>query len=145
MVLASDNLTYLPTPELTIREQPFHTKHLPASYVSRPYTLSSRQFNTLMDLNHFDYDMCYIPGAKNVVADDRLSRRADHNTSQAALLVTEITDAGHVSEDHVQEDHVQKDHVQEDHVQEDHVQQDHVQEDHVQEDHVQEGHVPAVN
>jgi hypothetical protein len=38
MVLASDNLTYLPTPQLTTREQPFHTKHLPASYISRPYT-----------------------------------------------------------------------------------------------------------
>jgi hypothetical protein len=37
MVLASDNLTYLPTPQLTTREQPFHTKHLPASYISRPY------------------------------------------------------------------------------------------------------------
>jgi hypothetical protein len=40
MVLASDNLTCLPTPQLTIREQPFHTKHLPASYISRPYTIS---------------------------------------------------------------------------------------------------------
>ena len=39
MVLASDNLTYLPTPQLTTREQPFHTKHLPASYISRPYTI----------------------------------------------------------------------------------------------------------
>jgi hypothetical protein len=37
MVLASDNLTYLPTPQTTTREQPFHTKHLPASYISRPY------------------------------------------------------------------------------------------------------------
>jgi hypothetical protein len=37
VVLASDNLTYLPTPQLTTREQPFHTKHLPASYISRPY------------------------------------------------------------------------------------------------------------
>jgi hypothetical protein len=39
MVLASDNLTYLPTPQLTIREQPFHTTHLPTSYISRPYTI----------------------------------------------------------------------------------------------------------
>jgi hypothetical protein len=39
VVLASDNLTYLPTPQLTTREQPFHTKHLPASYISRPYTI----------------------------------------------------------------------------------------------------------
>jgi hypothetical protein len=39
MVLASDNLTYLPTPQTTTREQPFHTKHLPASYISRPYTI----------------------------------------------------------------------------------------------------------
>jgi hypothetical protein len=61
---------------------------------------------------------------KNVVA-DRLSRRADHNTSEAALLAT---DARHVQEDHVQE----KDHGQEDHVQEDDVQE---------EDHVQEGHM----
>jgi hypothetical protein len=38
-VLASDNLTYLPTPQTTTREQPFHTKHLPASYISRPYTI----------------------------------------------------------------------------------------------------------
>jgi hypothetical protein len=37
VVLASDNLTYLPTPQLTTREQPFHIKHLPASYYSRPY------------------------------------------------------------------------------------------------------------
>jgi hypothetical protein len=84
-----------------------------------------------MDLNHFDYDIRYIPGAKNVVA-DRLSRRADHNTRQAALLVTEITDAGQMSEDHAQqEDHEQQDHVQQDHVQQDHVQQDHVQQNHV--------------
>jgi hypothetical protein len=39
VVLASDNLTYLPTPQLTTREQPSHTKHLPASYSSRPYTI----------------------------------------------------------------------------------------------------------
>jgi hypothetical protein len=39
VVLASDNLTYLPTPQLTTREQPFHTKHLQASYISRPYTI----------------------------------------------------------------------------------------------------------
>jgi hypothetical protein len=39
MVLAGDNLTYLPTPQLTTCEQPFHTKHLPASYISRPYTI----------------------------------------------------------------------------------------------------------
>jgi hypothetical protein len=37
VVLASDNLTYVPTPQLTTREQPFHTKHLPAGYISRPY------------------------------------------------------------------------------------------------------------
>jgi hypothetical protein len=39
VVLASDNLTYLPTPQLTTREQPFHIKHVPASYISRPYTI----------------------------------------------------------------------------------------------------------
>jgi hypothetical protein len=39
VVLASDNLTYLPTPQPTTREQPFHTKHLPASYISLPYTI----------------------------------------------------------------------------------------------------------
>jgi hypothetical protein len=116
------------------------TDHRTLERILKQRTLSSRQFNTLMDLNHFDYDIRYIPGAKNVIA-DRVSRRADHNTSQAALLVTEITDAGHVSEDLVQEDHVQDNHVQEDHVQEDHLQEDHVQEDHVQEDHVEEDHV----
>jgi hypothetical protein len=41
VLLASDNLTYLPTPKLTTRKQPFHTKHLPASYISRPYTVES--------------------------------------------------------------------------------------------------------
>jgi hypothetical protein len=65
------------------------TDHRALERILKQRTLSSRQFNTLMDLNHFDYDIRYIPGAKNVVA-DRLSRRADHNTSQAALLVTEI-------------------------------------------------------
>jgi hypothetical protein len=39
VVLASDNLTHLPTPQLTTREQTFHRKHLPASYNSRPYTI----------------------------------------------------------------------------------------------------------
>jgi hypothetical protein len=101
------------------------TDHRALERILKQQTLFSRQFNTLMDLNHFDYDICYIPRVKNVVA-NRLSRRADHNTSQAALLVTEITDVGHVSEDHVQEDHVQEDHVQEGHVQEDHVQEGHV-------------------
>jgi hypothetical protein len=114
--------------------------HRALERILKQRTLSSRQFNTLMDLNHFDYDIRYIPGAKNVVA-DQLSRRADHNTSQAALLITEITDVGHMSEDHVQEAHMLEDHVQADHVQEDHVQEDQVQEDHVQEDHVQEDHV----
>jgi hypothetical protein len=42
VVLASDNLTYLPTPQLTTREQPFHTEHLSASYISRPYTWEGR-------------------------------------------------------------------------------------------------------
>jgi hypothetical protein len=37
VVLTSDNPTYLPTPQTTTREQPFHTKHLPASYIDRPY------------------------------------------------------------------------------------------------------------
>jgi hypothetical protein len=65
-----------------------------------------------MDLNHFDYDIHFISEAENMVA-DRLSRQADHNTSHAALLITEITDVGHVTEDHVQEDHVQGSHVTE--------------------------------
>jgi hypothetical protein len=101
------------------------TDHCALERILKQWTLSSHQFNTLMDLNHFDYDIRYIPGAKNVVA-DRLSPRADHNTSQAALLATEITDVSHMSEHHVQEDYVQEDHVQEDHVQEDHVQEGHV-------------------
>jgi hypothetical protein len=121
--------------------------------ILKPWTVSLRQFNTLMDLNNFDYDIRYISGAKNVVA-DRLSRRTDHNTSQAALLATGVShvledhvekdhvqDEDHVQEVHVQEDQVQADHVQEDQVQADHVQEDHVQEDYVQEDHVQEDHV----
>jgi hypothetical protein len=47
MVLASDNLTYLPTPQPTTREQLFHTKHLPASYISRPYTYIRRHLTSL--------------------------------------------------------------------------------------------------
>jgi hypothetical protein len=56
------------------------TDHHALERIVKQRSLFSRQFNTLMDLNHFDYDICYIQGAKNVVA-DRLSRRADHNTS----------------------------------------------------------------
>jgi hypothetical protein len=117
------------------------TDHRALKRILKQRTLSSRQFNTLMDLNHFHYDIRYNPGAKNVVA-DRLSRRADHNTIQAALLVTEITDAGQMSEDKAQqEDHEQQDHVQQDHGQEDYGQQDHGQEDHVQQGQVQQDHV----
>jgi hypothetical protein len=50
-----------------------------------------------MNLNHFDCEIHYILAAKNVVA-DRLRRRDDQNTSQAALIVT---DTRHMQEDHV--------------------------------------------
>jgi hypothetical protein len=49
------------------------TDHHGLERILKQRTLSSRQFNTLIDLNHFNYDIRYIPGAKNVVA-DRLSR-----------------------------------------------------------------------
>jgi hypothetical protein len=43
VVLASDNLTGLPTPQLTTRKQSFHTKHLPASYISRSYRFDDKE------------------------------------------------------------------------------------------------------
>jgi hypothetical protein len=116
------------------------TDHRTLEHTLKERTLSSSRFNTVMDLNHVGYGIRYIPGAQNGVG-DRLSRRANHNCSQAALPVTEITDAGHVGEAHVLEDDVQEDHMQEDHVQEDQVQEDHVRDDHVREDHVLEDHV----
>jgi hypothetical protein len=42
--------------------------HRALERILKQRTLSSHQFNTLMDLNHFDYNIRYIPGAKNVVA-----------------------------------------------------------------------------
>jgi hypothetical protein len=52
MVLASDNLTYyLPTPQLTTREQPFYTKHLPASYICRPYNKAVKESTPYEDIH----------------------------------------------------------------------------------------------
>jgi hypothetical protein len=43
------------------------TDHRVLERILKKRTLSSRQFNMLMDLNHFDYDIRYILGAKNLV------------------------------------------------------------------------------
>ena len=54
-----------------------HTDHRALEEILRQKTLSSRQFGALIALGQFEYDIKYIKGAKNVVA-DRLSRRADY-------------------------------------------------------------------
>ena len=54
-----------------------HTDHRSLEQILKQRSLSSRQFGALLALSSFDYDIKYIRGAKNVVA-DRLSRRADH-------------------------------------------------------------------
>jgi hypothetical protein len=44
------------------------TDHHALEHILKQPTLTSRQFNTLMDLDFFDYNICNILGAKNVVA-----------------------------------------------------------------------------
>jgi hypothetical protein len=81
-----------------------HTDHRALEQILKQRTLSSRQFGALLALSNFDYDIKYIRGAKNVVA-DRLSRRADYEAQEYALgsqveemaflsTVEEATEAG---------------------------------------------------
>jgi hypothetical protein len=67
-----------------------HTDHRSLEQILKQRTLSSRQFGALLALSNFDYDIKYIRGAKNVVA-DRLSRRADFDETNS-MLNTQVID-----------------------------------------------------
>jgi hypothetical protein len=95
MVLASDNLTYLPTPQLTTREQPFHTKHLPASYISRPYNNLQFEENDHVDESKGpdDQSRALVLGSVPQTSSVNYHRRSpvpNANEEQSSLL-TEIS------------------------------------------------------
>jgi hypothetical protein len=46
-----------------------YTDHQVLEQILKQNTLSSRQFGALFTLTNFDYDIKYIKGAKNIVAD----------------------------------------------------------------------------
>jgi hypothetical protein len=67
-----------------------YTDHKALTHILKQQHLSSRQVKHLSDLQHFDYTINYLKGAKNIVA-DRLSRRSDYelNSLLAELTVIE--------------------------------------------------------
>lgn len=70
-----------------------NTDHRALEQILKQKTLSSRQFGALLALSNFDYDIKYIRGAKNVVA-DRLSRRADYCHEDSLLSMRVIGGEG---------------------------------------------------
>ena len=74
-----------------------YSDHRLLKRILKQRTLSSCQFATLTELGQFDYDIRYIKGARNIVA-DRLSRRTDHEvdeeyiTSISSCFLTETTE-----------------------------------------------------
>jgi hypothetical protein len=46
-----------------------HTDHRALEQILQQRSLSSRQFRTLAALSGFDYDIKYVMGASNVIAD----------------------------------------------------------------------------
>jgi hypothetical protein len=85
-----------------------HTDHRALEQILKQRTLSSRQFGSLVALSSFDYDIRYIRGAKNVVA-DRLSRRADYETQEYALWVRTVDEAFFSTTEEAQERGISQD------------------------------------
>jgi hypothetical protein len=63
-----------------------HTHHRALEQILRQRSLSSRQFGALVAISSFKYDIKYVKGANNIVA-DQLSRRADHESEHDLLLL----------------------------------------------------------
>ena len=68
-----------------------HTDHRSLEQILKQKTLSSRQFGALVALANFNYDIKYIKGASNIVA-DRLSRRPDHDSSTDTVFLLQELD-----------------------------------------------------
>ena len=69
-----------------------HTDHRTLTHILQQRTLSSRQYNHLLDISHFDVDINHIAGAKNVIA-DCLSRPPGQGETPEELFSLTITTA----------------------------------------------------
>ena len=77
---------YLSGTKFTIR-----TDHKSLEFFKTQPRLSGRQSRWIDILANFDFDIEYIEGKKNVVADG-LSRRRDHQTKEAFMCMSSLVD-----------------------------------------------------
>ena len=70
-----------------------HTDHRTLTHILHQPTLSSRQFNNLLYISHFDFDIKHIAGAKDVIA-DCLSRPPGQGETPEELFSLTIMTAG---------------------------------------------------